>query len=338
MVKKKKEKPNISSLAELREYMQGENKDFYEDPNKTSNILSTGFYSLDHLLKGGLRSGTHVELYGGYSTGKTYLALNMMKSCQENWGKPACYINLENAWDIDRAREIGVNLDPDMCVVVKPPTMEEAYDFLKEAVRANLFGVIVIDSVSAMVPDVEVDKDMEEEQVAKGARLNSKGLRIITSLLQDTIIIYINQLRTNIGVLYGDPDVTSGGRALGFYAHMRLALAKIKMDREKREIYSVDSSNFKTTDIETGHIIRIRFRKSKFGNEGKFGELVYDYDKRGVDRIEDIKAYLFNNNLLTRSGMFYQFEGHDQKIKGKQALYEFIRDNEEFVNNLVKKE
>ena len=336
MAKGKKDNPNINNLEELRAFMKSEGKDFYQDPTEDRDILSTGLYSLDHLLNGGLRSGTYVEMFGKSGTGKTYLAFNFMKACQEKWGKPVCYVNFEKAWDSKRPAEIGVDLSPEMCVVVKPPTQEEGYDFLKEALRSNVFGLIVVDSVSAMVPVSEIEEDMDKEQVAKAARVNSKAFRVLTSQLQDTIVVFINQLRTNVGVLYGDPDITSGGRALEFYAHMRLALAQLKIDKEKKERYSVASSNLKDQDTEPGHIIKIRFRKSKFGNEGEITEFLYRKDIKGIDKIEDIKAYLFNTNKLTRAGMMYSIEGVDDKFKGKDALYEFIENNPELIEEIIK--
>ncbi len=335
---KKKEKPDVKTLDDLRAFMKAEKKDYYLDPTEERDILPTGFYSLDNLLWGGLRSGTYVELFGKEGTGKTYLALNFMRSCQEHWGKPVCYVSFEKAWEPKRARQIGLDLDPEKCVVIQPPNQEKGYDFIKEAVKSNLFGVIVIDSMSAMVPISELEKDIDEEQVAKAARVNSKAFRVLTALLQDTIVVFINQLRTNVGVLYGDPDVTTGGKALAYYAHHRLALAKLKIDKDKKEQYSIKSSNLAQIDAEVGHIIKMRLRKSKFGNEGEEAEFLYSRDLMGIDEVEDIKAYLFNTDKLSRAGMAYSIEGVEEKFKGKDALYEFIDKNPDVIEEVINKE
>lgn len=334
MAKEEEIKPDLN---ELRKMMKKKGKDFYKDPRIERDVLPTGYLTLDDMLSGGLRAGVHVELFGEQSTGKTYLALEFMKQCQQIWKKPVCYVNFEKSWYPDRAAALGLNLDPDWCELIEPPTQEDGYDFMKLAVQTDIYGVIVVDSMSAMVPSEEIEEDLGKANVAKGARNNSKGLRVITSQMTNTIIVFVNQFRDTIGGGYGDTRTTTGGKALGFYASTRLQIDKITREKEEQELYSAKSGKFEKTKVVPGHIMKIRLKKSRVGKQDDFCELVYDYDISGIDRVEDKKAYMFNHGLLERVGVgWYKIKGIDDKIQGKKGLYEFIRDNEELIDKVIR--
>lgn len=335
---KKKDEFGIQSLADLRSFMDSSGKDFYKDPRGKREIIPSGFHTLDNLLVGGLRQGTYVELFGEESTGKTYLALNFMKSAQAMLDKPVCYMDFEKAWDPERAEFIGVNIDPEVCEVVEPPSQEEAYNYLNAAIRNDIFSVIVVDSVSGMSPEVETGEEMQKEQMGKAARVNSKGLRVITSGLKNTIVIFINQMREKIGVMFGDNKTTTGGKSLNYYAHMRVQCSKLVADKVDREEYSAKSGKLEKVQVAPGHIMKIKLVKSKMGNNDKTAQLVYDYSLEGVDRVEDLKSVLMQTGKLVKEGtQFYLIEGYD-KIRGKVALYEFLRDNYDDVSKLTKEE
>ncbi len=327
----------INKLDELRKMLKKMGKDYYKDPRVKRDVLPTGYLTLDEMLGGGIRSGTYVELFGQQGTGKTFLALQIMKQCQQVWNKPVMYVDFEKSWYPERAEELGLNLSEDMCDVIEPPYQEEGYDVIHAAVASNVYGVIVIDSMSAMAPFIETDKAMENENVAKNARVNSKAFRVITAAMKDTIIIFINQLRTNIGQMFGDPNTTTGGMSLGFYASMRLSIAKIAREKEEREVYSVKKGDYEKQKTSPGHIMKIRFEKSRVNsNVSKHCELVYDYDLGGVDIIEDQKAFLYKKGIIERQGaQWYTIKGHDKKIQGKAGLYNFLKDNQEFVQELI---
>lgn len=217
MAGKKKENNPIKSLAELRSFASEKmGEDAYRDPRIKRDIIGTGFHTLDNMLNGGVRCGTYIELYGEQSTGKTYLALNIMREAQKKFDKPVCYMDFEKAWDSERSEQIGLDLDPEKIDVVSPPNMEQGWDYLAAAVSNDIFSVIVVDSVASMVPKVEIEEDMEKEQVAKAARVMSKGFRVLTAGLKDTVVIFINQQREAIGVLFGDPKTTPGVRRRTF--------------------------------------------------------------------------------------------------------------------------
>ncbi len=333
---KKKTESIINNIHDLRNYMSDTGKDYYKYPREKRQRISSSFHSLDKLLNGGLRQGTYVELYGMESTGKTYLALNFMKSAQESIDKPVCYMDFEQAWDPERAEYIGVDLDPDKCMVVEPPDQETAYNYLKAALQNDIFSIIVVDSVAGMVPQIENEEDIEKEQMGKAARVNSKGLRVITGVIKNTIVIFINQQREKIGGnSYGDNKTTTGGNALNFYAHMRLECTKITMDKVEKEVYNAKTGKLEKTPVAPGHIMKIKFAKSKMGNNDKTCQFVYDYELEGIDRVEDLKAVLFEQGDIEKEGTQFYLIG-DQKIRGKMALYEYIRTNYDELSKLVK--
>jgi recombination protein RecA len=330
------ENEEVNPLEALKVQLKKDGLDFYSDPRKEREILPSGFLSLDSMLNGGLRAGTYVELFGEEATGKTYLALHWMRQCQQVWNKPVLYVDFEKSWYPDRAEEIGVDLHPDKCMVISPPSQEQGYDFIKRVLQSKAFGLIVIDSMSAMAPMKETEDEMSQANVALNARNNSKALRVLTALMGDATVIFINQMRTNIGVMFGDPNTTTGGKALKFYAGMRLKISKLAREKEEKMVYSSKKGDFDKVKVAPGHIMKISFDKSRMGNEHQICELVYDYNLKGVDQTEDIKAYLFTKGKLKKEGMWYLLEGEEKKIKGKKALNEYIKENPELIGELIK--
>lgn len=316
--------------------MKKNGKDYSRDPRIKREILPTGFHTLDEVLGGGLRSGTTVEFFGEESTGKTYLALNVMAQCQKIWGKPVAYVDYERAWYPDRAEELGVDLDPNLFDLQEPPTQEEGYNWIKDALANDIFGVIVVDSLAAMMPEKEDEDPIQKANVALNARNNSKAMRVLTSQLKSTIVIYINQIRENVGVMFGDSKVTTGGKAIPFYAHIRLDVVKLVREKEEREIWSAKTGKLEKTKVSPGHIMKIKLKKSKVNaNQEQQCELVYDYGINGVDRIRDAEAFLFNKGIIGKEGQFYTVQGHDGKIRGAKGLYRFLSENQDLVDSLI---
>ncbi len=280
--------------------------------------ISTGCLELDLALGiGGLPRGRIIEIYGPESSGKTTLALHAIAEAQKVGGT-AAFIDAEHALDAVYAKALGVETDD--LYVSQPDTGEQALDICEALVRSGAIDIIVIDSVAALVPKAEIEGDMGDSHVGLQARLMSQALRKLAGVISksNTAVIFINQLREKIGVMFGNPETTSGGRALKFYATVRLDI------RRKEQLKN-------GTDV-IGNRTKVRVVKNKIAPPFKVAEFDIIYG-HGISREGSILDMAVEYELIQKSGSWYSYE--DTRIgQGKESARQFLIDNPELCNEL----
>ena len=273
--------------------------------------IPTGALSLDLALGiGGLPRGRIVEIYGPESSGKTTLATHVVADAQRNGGVCA-YIDAEHAMDPVYARAIGVNVDD--LLISQPDTGEQALEITDMLIRSGALDVLVIDSVAALTPRAEIEGDMGDTHVGLQARLMSQALRKITGNLSksDTICIFINQLREKIGVIYGSPEVTPGGRALKFYASIRIDIRRIEQIKDGTEV--------------VGNRTRAKVVKNKCGAPFKQAEFDIMYGQ-GISREGSLLDVAVELEFVKKAGAWFTYEG-EQLGQGRENVKNFLREN-----------
>lgn len=284
-------------------------------------VIPTGSIALDIALGlGGLPRGRVVEIYGPESSGKTTVALHAVASAQARGGIVA-FIDAEHALDPDYAKALGV--DTDALLVSQPDSGEQALEIADMLVRSGALDLIVIDSVAALVPRAEIEGEMGDSHVGLHARLMSQALRKMTGALNNagTTAIFINQLREKIGVMFGSPETTTGGRALKFYASVRLDVRRIESLKDGQEI--------------VGNRTRIKVVKNKCAPPFKQAEFDIMYG-RGISREGSLIDVGVEAGLVRKAGAWYTYDG-DQLGQGKENARSFLRDNPDLANELEKK-
>jgi len=283
--------------------------------------ISTGALSLDIALGiGGLPRGRVVEIYGPESSGKSTLAMHVVAEAQRNGGICA-YIDAEHAMDPVYARAIGVNVDD--LLISQPDTGEQALEIADMLIRSGALDVIVIDSVAALTPRAEIEGDMGDTHVGLQARLMSQALRKLTATLNrsNTIAIFINQLREKIGVIYGSPEVTPGGRALKFYSSVRLDIRRIESIKNGAEV--------------TGNRTRVKVVKNKCSPPFKQAEFDIMYGK-GISREGSLIDVAVDLGIVKKAGAWYTYEG-EQLGQGRENAKVFIAENLELMIEISEK-
>ena len=274
--------------------------------------ISTGSLSLDVALGvGGVPRGRIVEIYGPESSGKTTLTLEIIANAQRAGGS-AGFIDAEHALDPTYARKLGVNLDT--LLVSQPDSGEQALEIAEMLVNSNALSVIVIDSVAALVPRAELEGDMGDHHVGLQARLMSQALRKLTGAVSKskTCLIFINQIREKIGVMFGSPETTSGGRALKFYSSVRLDIRRI--------------GAIKDGDQFRGNRTRVKVVKNKVAAPFRQAEFDIIFNE-GISYIGDLLDLAVEHEIVNRSGAWYSFE--DVRIgQGRDRTVQFLEDNE----------
>ena len=274
--------------------------------------ISTGSLSLDVALGvGGVPRGRIVEIYGPESSGKTTLTLEIIANAQRAGGS-AGFIDAEHALDPSYARKLGVNLDT--LLVSQPDSGEQALEIAEMLVNSNALSVIVIDSVAALVPRAELEGDMGDHHVGLQARLMSQALRKLTGAVSKskTCLIFINQIREKIGVMFGSPETTSGGRALKFYSSVRLDIRRI--------------GAIKDGDQFRGNRTRVKVVKNKVAAPFRQAEFDIIFNE-GISYIGDLLDLAVEHEIVKRSGAWYSFE--DVRIgQGRDRTVQFLDDNE----------
>ncbi len=283
-------------------------------------VISTGSLSLDLALGvGGVPRGRVIEIFGPESSGKTTLTLHIIASAQKAGGT-AAFIDAEHALDPDYAKRLGVNLDN--LLVNQPDTGEQALEIAELLTRSNAIDVIVIDSVAALVPKIEIEGQMGDTHVALQARLMSQALRKLTSVISKskTCIIFINQIREKIGVMFGNPETTPGGRALKFYSSVRIDIRKI--------------GSIKEGDRVMGNRVRVKIAKNKVSSPFKKAEFDIMFN-HGISRAGDVIDLGIENQVVEKSGTWFSY-GQIRLGQGRENAKKFIEQKPELLQEIEK--
>jgi len=284
-------------------------------------VIPTGSIALDVALGiGGLPRGRVVEIYGPESSGKTSLALHAVANAQAAGGI-AAFIDAEHALDPEYAKNLGV--DTDALLVSQPDTGEQALEIADMLIRSGALDILVVDSVAALVPRAEIEGEMGDSHVGLQARLMSQALRKLAGALSNsgTTAIFINQLREKIGVMFGSPETTTGGKALKFYASVRLDIRRIETMKDGGEA--------------VGNRTRVKVVKNKVAPPFKQAEFDILYGK-GISREGSLIDMGVEQGILRKSGAWYTYEG-DQLGQGKENARKFMRDNPDVANEIEKR-
>jgi recombination protein RecA len=275
------------------------------------DVISTGSLGLDVALGvGGLPRGRVVEIYGPESSGKTTLTLQVIAECQKQGGT-AAFIDAEHALDPGYAEKVGVNVDD--LLISQPDTGEQALEISDMLVRSGAVDMVVVDSVAALTPKAEIEGDMGDSHVGLHARLMSQALRKLTGNIKrsNTMVIFINQIRIKIGVMFGNPETTTGGNALKFYASVRLDIRRI--------------GSIKKGDEIIGNETRVKVVKNKMAPPFKKAEFDILYGE-GISRQGELIDLAVKHGLVNKSGAWYSYQG-DRVGQGKDNARNFLKEN-----------
>ena len=289
--------------------------------SQMENVISTGCLSLDVALGvGGVPKGRIVEVYGPESSGKTTLALHIVAEAQKV-GSFAAFIDAEHAVDPEYAKNLGV--DTKELLISQPDNGEEALEICETLVRSGALDVIVVDSVAALVPRAELEGDMGDAHVGLQARLMSQALRKLTGTVSrsNTIVIFVNQIREKIGVMFGNPETTPGGRALKFYSSIRLEIRRI--------------TTLKDGGDSVGNRVRIKIVKNKVAPPFKQTEVDLMYGQ-GISYEGDVLDLAVSGNIVEKTGAWFSYG--DMKIgQGRENSKQFLRDNQDIRMEIIDK-
>ena len=285
------------------------------------DVIPSGSLLLDEALGvGGYPKGRIIEIYGPESSGKTTLALHAIAECQKQGGQ-AAFIDAEHAIDPVYAKNLGVNIDE--LVLSQPDSGEQALEITEMLASSGGISLIVVDSVAALVPQAELDGEMSDSSVGLQARLMSKAMRKLTAILnkKNCAIIFINQLREKVGVMYGNPETTSGGRALKFYSSIRIDIRRTEALKQGSEIY--------------GNTCKIKIVKNKVASPFKTCEVDIIYGK-GVSKEGEILDRAVELGLIKKTGAWYEYKG-SKIAQGRDAGKAYIAENPEIEEELLAK-
>ena len=282
--------------------------------DRTIEVTPTGSISLDIALGvGGVPKGRIIEIYGPESSGKTTVALHMVAEVQKRGGI-AGFIDAEHALDPVYAKNIGVDIDN--LYISQPDTGEQGLEITETMVRSGAIDIIIVDSVAALVPKAEIDGDMGDSHVGLQARLMSQALRKLTGVISKSncVVIFINQLREKVGVMFGNPETTTGGRALKFYSSVRLDVRRIEALKQAGEV--------------VGNRTRVKVVKNKVAPPFKEAEFDIMFGQ-GISKEGDILDLAANVGIISKSGAWYAYEG-DKIGQGRENAKNYLRQNPDF--------
>jgi recombination protein RecA len=327
MAKKQKEKVSPSSGIDATlkiiqsKFGEGAIMKLGEKPKVGINAVPTGSVGLDIALGvGGLPRGRIIEIFGPESSGKTTLALHVISEAQKRGGICA-YIDAEHAMDPDYAKKVGVNIDE--LLISQPDYGEQALDIAESLINSGKIDVIVIDSVAALTPKDEIEGDMGAYHVGKQARLMSQALRKMTAIVakSKTVVIFINQIRMQVGVMFGNPETTPGGKALKFYSSVRIDIRRIAQIKKGEEV--------------VGNRTRAKVVKNKVAAPFRLAEFDILYNE-GISPEGEIMALGEKQGLISKSGAIYSY-GTMKLGKGYDASRIYLRENPELKAEILKK-
>ena len=289
------------------------------DDNSAVNVeaISTGSLSLDLALGiGGVPRGRIVEIYGPESSGKTTLALHVLASAQKNGGE-AAFIDVEHALDPTYARALGVDIEN--LLISQPDTGEQALEITEQLVRSGAIDVIVVDSVAALLPRSELEGEMGDSSVGVIARLMSQALRKLTGAVSktNTVVIFINQLREKIGVMYGNPETTPGGRALKYFSSVRIDVRRIETLKSGGEL--------------VGNRTRAKIVKNKVAPPFKEAEFDIIYGE-GISKVGEILDLACKLDIIDKAGAWFTYK--DVRIQGRDGMKEYLKQNPEISDEI----
>ena len=283
--------------------------------------IPTGALSLDIALGiGGIPRGRIIEVYGPESSGKTTLALHMIAEAQKMGGE-AAFVDAEHALDPVYAKHLGVDIDN--LIVSQPDTGEQALEITEALIRSGALDVIVVDSVAALVPKAEIDGDMGDSHIGLQARLMSQALRKLAGAINKskTVLIFINQLREKVGIMFGNPETTPGGRALKFYSSVRLDIRKIENIKQDGEV--------------TGNRARVKVVKNKVAPPFREAEFDIVYGK-GISKEGNILDIGVNLDIIEKSGSWFSYNG-ERIGQGRENVKKYLLDNPEIMADIEQK-
>lgn len=291
------------------------------DSHMNIETVPTGSLSLDIALGlGGVPKGRIVEIYGPESSGKTTVALHMVAEVQKRGGI-AGFIDAEHALDPAYAKNIGVNIDE--LYISQPDNGEQALEITETMVRSGAVDIVIVDSVAALVPKAEIDGDMGDSHVGLQARLMSQALRKLTAVISKSncIVIFINQLREKVGIMFGNPETTTGGRALKFYASIRMDVRRVETLKQAGE--------------SVGNRTRVKVVKNKIAPPFKEAEFDIMYGQ-GISREGDILDLAANEGIVVKSGAWYAY--NDAKIgQGRENAKQYLKENPTIMQEIEEK-
>lgn len=291
-----------------------------ETPKMDVKLFSSGSLSLDLALGGGYPKGRIIEIYGPESSGKTTLALHAIAEIQKEGGQ-AAFIDAEHALDPAYARRIGVKTEN--LLISQPDNGEQALEICETLVRSNAVDLIVVDSVAALVPQAEIDGDMGDSQMGLQARLMSQAMRKLTGIISKSraTVIFINQIRMKIGVMFGNPETTTGGNALKFYASVRLDIRRIGQIKDGENI--------------SGNRTKIKIVKNKIAAPFRTAEFDVMYNE-GISKVGDVLDLAVQFGIIDKAGAFLKYNG-ETLGQGREAVKKLFKEKPELMTEIEEK-
>ena len=324
-----KKVPSAQKLKALQDAMAKIDKNFGkgaimrlgDDKVENVPVISTGSVGLNLALGvGGYPRGRIIEIYGPESSGKTTLAIHAMAEAQRQGGI-AAIIDAEHAFDRFYAEKLGVNTDE--LLIAQPDCGEQALEIADELIRSSAVDLVVIDSVAALTPKAEIEGDMGDNKLGLQARLMSQALRKLTATINktQTTCIFINQLREKIGIMFGNPETTTGGNALKFYASVRLDIRK--------------ANAIKDGDTVLGNQVRVKVVKNKVAPPFKKAEFDLMFNE-GISKVGELVDLGVEHGIITKSGSFYSYDGN-KLAQGRDAVKNVLKDNPDLADEIEAK-
>lgn len=323
MSKENKKDTNLNETLKLIEknFGKGSIMKLGDRPHVDVDVIPSGSLMIDSALGvGGYPKGRIIEIFGPESSGKTTLALHAIAEAQKKGGT-AAFVDAEHSIDPVYARNLGVNIDE--LILSQPDSGEQALEIVELLANSGGVDIIVVDSVAALVPQVELDGAMSDNSVGLQARLLSKAMRKLAGILNvnECTVIFINQLREKVGVMYGNPETTTGGRALKFYASVRMDIRRAEAIKDGSSV--------------VGNIVNVKIVKNKVAPPFRNTQVDIIYGK-GIDRNAEILNMGLQTGVLSRSGAWYEYSGN-RFANGKDAAREYLESHPELAEELLKK-